>query len=52
MITHIFALVYRIKKIARDKNQATTLSFKNADGLSSSHTFKFTHVEATFKPVS
>ena len=50
--TGIGGWVAKIKSVARNRQQATTVIFKDADGKTESHHFTFEHVAASFKPLS
>lgn len=51
-VQDISGWVGRIMKCVNDKNQTTTINFKDKDGRSSTEHFKFEHVQASFKPLS
>ena len=42
----------RITQVQRDKKQTTKITFKDADGKTSTELFEFAHVLKTFKPLS
>ena len=44
--------VAKIKSVAKTSGNPATLLFKDADGASSTHYFKFTHVLETFMPLT
>jgi hypothetical protein len=44
--------VAKVKSVSRGRDQATQITFKDADGKISSHYFMFEHVLAAFKPLS
>jgi len=44
--------IARIKQVAKDRVQTTTIQFKDADGKYTTECFQFLHVAKSFKPLS
>ena len=43
---------HRITKVQRDSLRTTKITFKDADGKTSTHRFQFAHVLQSFKPLT